>query len=91
MLFNVLSNLVIAFLPRSKCLFISWLQSLSPVILEPKKRKSVTIVHFFPTICDDVLGPDAMILVFGMLRFKPAFYSPISLSSGSLVPLRFLP
>ena len=61
LLFNMLSRLVIAFLPRSKRLLISWLQSPAAVILEPKKIKSVTV---FPSICYEVMGPDAMILVF---------------------------
>ena len=64
LLFNMPSRLVIAFLPRSKCLLISWLQSLSTVILEPKKIKSVTVS---PSICHEVMGLDAMILVFWML------------------------
>ena len=64
LLFNMLSSLVIAFLPRNKCLLISWLQSPSPVILEHKKRESVTLSMFFPIICGHVMGPDAMILVF---------------------------
>ena len=55
---------VIAFLPRSKHLLISWLQSPSAVILEPEKRKSVTTSTFSPSICHEVMGPDAMILVF---------------------------
>ena len=64
LLFNVLSRFVIAFLPRSKHLFISWLQSPSAVILEPKKTKSVTISIVSPSICHEVMGPGAMILVF---------------------------
>ena len=71
-IFNMLSSLVIAFLPRSKCLLIVWLQSPSPVILEPKKRKSVTIFTFSPSICHEVMGLDAMILDF-YVGFKPAF------------------
>ena len=59
----MLSRFVIAFLPRSKCLLISWLQSLSAVILEFKKIKSVTVFIFFP-ICHEVMGPVAMIIVF---------------------------
>ena len=59
LLFNVVSRLVIAFLPRSKHLFISWLQSLSAVILEPKKIKSATVSIFSPSICYEVMGPDA--------------------------------
>ena len=62
--FNMLSRLVIAFLPRSKCLLISWLQSLSAVILEPKKIQSVTLSTVSPSISHEVMGPDAMILVF---------------------------
>ena len=64
LLFNVLSRLVITFLPRSKCLLISWLQSPSAVILEPKKIKSVTVSIVSPSICHEMMGPDAMILVF---------------------------
>ena len=64
LLFNMLSRLVIAFLPRSKCLLLSWLQSPSAVILEPKKIKSVTVSTVSPSICYEVMGPDAMILVF---------------------------
>jgi len=75
--FNVLSRLVIALLSRSKCLFISWLQSPSIVILEPKKIKSLTISIVSPSICHEVMGPNAMFLAFWMLSFKPAF-SPSS-------------
>ena len=64
LLFNMLSRLVIAFLPRRKYLLISWLQSPSAVILEPQKIKSVTVSIVFPSICHEVMGPDAMILVF---------------------------
>ena len=64
LLFNVLSSLVIAFLPRSERLLISWLWSPSAVILEPKKIKSVTVSIGSPSICHEVMGPDAMILVF---------------------------
>ena len=64
LLFNTLSRFVIAFLPRSKCLLISWLQSLSTVILEPPKIKSLTVSTLSPFICYEVIGPDAMILVF---------------------------
>ena len=73
LLFNMLSRLVIAFLPRSKCLLISRLQSPSAVILEPKKRKSVIVSIVSPSVCHDVIGPVAMILVFWMFSFKPAF------------------
>ena len=64
LLFNMLSRLVITFLPRSKHLLISWLQSLSAVILEPRKIKSATVSTLSPSICHEVMGPDAMILVF---------------------------
>ena len=71
LLFNILSRFLIAFLPRSKYLWISWLQSPSAVILETKKIKSVSI---FPTsVCHEVLGLDAMILVLWMLSFEPAY------------------
>ena len=73
LLFNMLSRLVITFLPRSKCLLISWLQSPSAVILEPKNIKSATVSIVSPPICHEVMGPDAMILVFWMLSFKPTF------------------
>ena len=63
-LFNMLSRLVIAFLPRSKRLLISWLQSPSAVILKPKKIKSVTVSIVSPSICHEVIGQDAMILGF---------------------------
>ena len=64
LLFNTLSRFVIDFLPRSNHLLISWLQSPSAVTLEPKKRKSVTASPFSPSICHEVMGSDAMILVF---------------------------
>ena len=60
LLFNMLSRLVIAFLPRSTLLFISWLQSPSAVILEPKKIKSGTVSTVSPSICHKVMGPDGM-------------------------------
>ena len=63
LLFNMLFRLVIAFLPRSRHLLTSWLQSPSAVILEPKKIKSVTVCIVSPSICPEVMGPDAMILV----------------------------
>ena len=92
LLLNMLSRLVTTFLKRSKRLLISRLQSPSAVILEPKKIKSVTISIVSPSTCHEVMGPDATILVFWMLRFKPAFHSTLSLSSrGSLVPLYLLP
>ena len=64
LLFNMLSSLVIAFLPMSKHLLISWLQLPSAVILEPNKIKSLTVSIVSPSICHEVMGPDAMILVF---------------------------
>ena len=73
LVFNMLSRLVITLLPRSKHLLISWLQSPSAVILEPSKIKSVTISIPSPSLCHEVMGPDAMILVFCMLSFKPGF------------------
>ena len=69
LLFNTLSRFVIAILPRSKCLLISWLQSPSTVFLEFKKRKSVTASTFPPSICHEVMGLDAMILVFFNVEF----------------------
>ena len=64
LLFNMLSKFIIAFLPRSMHLLISWLHSPSAVIVEPKKIKSVTVSIFTPTICHEVTGPDGMIFVF---------------------------
>ena len=69
----MLSRSVIAFLPRGKHLLISWLQSPSAVILELQKIKSVTVFIVSPSICHEVMGPDAMILVFSILSFKPTF------------------
>ena len=94
LLFNMLSRLVITFLPRSKHLLIPWLQSPSAVILEPRKIKSATVPTVSPCISHEVIGPDAMILVFWMLSFKPTF--PLSsftfikrlFSSSSLSPIR---
>ena len=77
LLFYIQSRLVIAFLPRSKCLLISWQQSPSAVILEFPKIKSVTVSIVFPSICHEVMGPDALILVIWMLSFKLTF-SPSS-------------
>ena len=71
--FYMLSRLVIAFLPRSKCLLISWLQSPSAVILEPPKIKSVTVSIVSPSIFYEVMELDAIIFVFWMLSFKPTF------------------
>ena len=67
LLFHMLSRLVITFLPRSKHLLISWLQSPSAVILEPPKIKSTTVSTFSPSICHEVMGPDT---------FNPAFLPP---------------
>ena len=91
LLFNMLSRLVIAFLPRSKRLLISWLQSPSAAILEPKKIKSLTVSIVSLSICHEVMELDVMIFVFWMLSFKPTFsLSPLTfLSRGSLV--HFLP
>ena len=81
LLFTMLSSLVLTFLPRSKRLLISWLQSPSAVILEPKKIKSVTVSTVSPSISYEVMGPDAMIFIFWILSFKPAF----SLSSFTFI------
>ena len=84
LLFNMLSRLVITLLPRSKCLLVSWLQSLSAVILEPPKIVSQCFGCFL-SICPEMMGPDAMILVFWMLSFKPVF----SLSSFTFIKRLF--
>ena len=81
LLFNTLSRIVIAFLQKSMCLLISWQESPSAVILEPTKIKSVTVSIFSPSISHEMMGPDAMTLVFWMLSFKPAF----SLSSFTFI------
>ena len=81
LLFNLPFWFVIVFLPRSKWFLISWLQSPSTIILEPKKLRSVAISNFSPSIYHEVMGPGAMVLVFWMLSFKPAF----SLSSFTLI------
>ena len=81
LLFNMLSKLVITFLPRSKCVLISWLQSPYAVNLEPSKIKSATVSPVSPFICHELIGLDAMILVFLMLIFKPTF----SLSSFTFI------
>ena len=81
LLFNMLSSFVIAFLPRSMHLLISWLQSPSAVILNPKKMKSVTVSIVSPSICHEVMGLDDMIFIFWMLSFKPTF----SLSSFTFI------
>ena len=82
LLLNTLSRLVISFLPRSKRLLISWLQSPSAMILEPRKIKSATVS---PSIYHEVMGSDAMVLVFWMLSFKPTF----SLSSFTFIKRHF--
>ena len=73
LLFNTLFRFVIASLPSSKRLLILWLQSPPAVISEPKKIKSVTVSTFSPSICHEVMGPDAVIFIFWMFSFKPAF------------------
>ena len=73
LLFNMLGRFVIAFLPVTKHLWISWLQSLSTVILEPRKRKSATVSIVSLSICNEVMGLDAMIFIFWMLRFISVF------------------
>ena len=88
LLLSMLSSLVIAFLPRSKHLLISWLQSPSAVILEPWKIKADTVPTVSPSIFYEVMGLDAMILVFWMLSFKPAFsLSSFTFTRGYLVSL----
>ena len=85
LLFNMLSRSVLPFLPRSKCLLISWLQSPLSMILEPKKIKSVIVSTFYPSICHEMMGLDALVLIFGMLNCKPEF----SLSSFTLIKRLF--
>ena len=85
LLFNMFSRLVVTILPKSKHLLISWLQSPSAVILEPRKIKSATVSTVSPSICHEVMGPEAMILVFWMLSFKPTF----SLSSFTFIKRPF--
>ena len=75
LLFTKLPRLVMAFLPRSKHLLISWLQSPSAVILEAKKIKSITVSIVSPSICHEVMGPDAMIFVFLNVDFHASFYT----------------
>ena len=93
LLFNMLSRLVIAFLPRNKSLLISLLQSPSSVILESKKIKSLTVFILSPYICHEVMGLEAMILTFSECWvLSQLFHSSLSiLSRDSLVPLQFLP
>ena len=85
LLFNMMSRFVIAFLWRSKHLLISWLQSPSAVILETPKMKSAIVSIIYPSICHEVMGLDAMILVFWMLSFKQTF----SLSSFTFIKRLF--
>ena len=90
----MLFRLVIAFLPRNKCLLISWLQSQSVLILEPKKRKFGSLSPVSPSICHEMMGPVAMIFVFWMLSFMPAFslssvtFTKKVFSSSSLSAIR---
>ena len=99
--FNMMSRWVITFLPRSKHLLILWLRSPSAVILEPPKIKSLTIFTVSPSVCYELMGPDAMILAFWMLSFKPTFslcsftfikrlFSSSSLSAISVVSSAYL-
>ena len=81
LLLNMLSRLLITFLPRSKHLLISWLQSPSAVILEPPKIKSDTVSIVSPSIFHEVMGPYAMILVFWMLSFEADFFTSVQFSS----------
>ena len=96
LLFNRLSRLVITFLPRSKRLLISWLQSPSAVLLEPPKIKSPTVCTVSPSISHEVMGPDAVILVFWILSFKSSFsFSSFTFikrlfSSSSLCAIRVM-
>ena len=91
LLFNTQSRFIMAFLPRSNCLLTSWLQSLSTVYLEPEKRKFVRASTFSPSVCHEVMGPNAMIFIFWILSLKPTFSLSFSLSSRGRVVLHFLP
>ena len=92
LLFITLSRFVMAFLPRSKRVLISWLQSPSMVILEPRKIRSVTASIFSPFISHEMMELDAMLLVFQCWVLSQHFHSPLSPSSwDSSVPLHFLP
>ena len=94
LLFDMLSRFVIIFLPGSKCLLISWLQSPSAVIVEPKKMKCDIVSTFSPSICHEVIGPDAIIFIFEMFAFKLVFslssftFIKKVFSSLSLYPIR---
>ena len=85
LLFNMLSRLIITFLPRSKCLLISWLQSPSAVIVEPKKMKCDIVSTFSPHICHEVMEAETMMFIFFVLSFKPA----LSLSSFTFIKKLF--
>ena len=92
LLFYTLSKFVITFLPRSKGLLISWLQSPSAVILEPKKIKSVTVNIVSPSICHELMGPEPWSSFFECWVLSHLFHSPLAPSSrSSLVPLCLLP
>ena len=94
LLYNMLSRLLIAFLPRNKRLLIPWLQSPSAVTICSDfgaQKNKVTISIVSPSICHEVMEPDAVILVFWMLSFKSTFHSPLSLSLRSSLVLHFLP
>ena len=93
LLFNMRSSLAIAYLPRNKHLLISWLQSQSTMIFgAPPKIKFFTVSIVSPSICQEEMGLDAMIFIFWMLSFKPAFsLFSFTSSRGSSVPLHFLP
>ena len=84
LLLNMLSRLVITFLPRSKRLLISWLQSPSAVILEPPQNK---VSHCFPIYLHEVMGPDAMIQFSECWALSQLFHSPLSLSSRNIAPV----
>jgi len=95
LLFNMLSRFVIAFLPRSKCLLISYLQSPYAAILEAKKIKSGTVSTFFPSICHEVMGLDGMIFSFLNVEFQASFSLFFTLikrffSSSSLSAIRVI-
>ena len=84
LLFNMLSRFVIAFLPRSRCLLILWLWSLSALILEPKKMKSDTVSTFSPSICHEEMGMDSMIFNISRMSNNP-FTAQCGLTSVSVV------
>ena len=85
LLFNMLSKFIIIFLPRSKHLLISWLQSASAVILEPKTIKSLTVSIVSPSICPEVMGLDAM--EFAMVLFRSVQFSSVAQSCPTLCHL----